>query len=296
MNNKKFVDIRGRSSSLTRTTLRPSAITTDSTPRSTPTPATRNLDTISQRPTPTRSATIQTKSPSITRFSKPAAPAAPKPASPKAPSINLPPHPIINRLREMNRQKHLTPKAPTPTPQDIKNQAISEALQQISAKQDNEKAKNAHRKKTTRIISIIIAILVIIFFGAFIYFSMPSLSIGLARAQSGINASFPEYIPEGYKVSGPLRHQDGEVSIDFKSKTSEQSFVLKQARSTWDSTAVKNMVTKESNGEFLTSEERGLTIFSYRGNAAWVSGGILHTIVGDAPLSSDIIRRIAVSL
>jgi hypothetical protein len=57
-----------------------------------------------------------------------------------------------------------------------------------------------------------------------------------------------------------------------------------------------NYVKEKAGDNYITYNERGLTIYTYNSNAAWVNNGVLYTIDGDAPLSSDQIRRIATSL
>jgi hypothetical protein len=46
----------------------------------------------------------------------------------------------------------------------------------------------------------------------------------------------------------------------------------------------------------LTYSERGLTVYTYGSKAAWVNGGILYTLNGNAPLNSDQILKIASSM
>ena len=71
------------------------------------------------------------------------------------------------------------------------------------------------------------------------------------------------------------------------------SFVISQSNSPWNSDAVRSMIEENSKGRFLTSRDRGITVYTHDGNAAWVNRGILYTIEGDAGLSSDAIMRIA---
>jgi len=55
-------------------------------------------------------------------------------------------------------------------------------------------------------------------------------------------------------------------------------------------------VTREAGANYVTTKERGLTIYTYDSTAVWVSGGILYRIDSKAPLSGDQIRHIATSL
>ncbi len=236
------------------------------------------------------------RSNSISRFNSapavqpPKTVSAPKPAA----NISLNRHPIAAKV-EAVRAVAVQPPA-VKTPKDIKEQAIAEALSQISAHQSISQDKTKHRIRLVKIVAIIIAVVMLAVLAFFVYLNTPSLAINVANAQAGINATYPEYRPDGYSISGPVTSGEGQVSLTFKSNTNNSQFVIKQSKSTWDSTAVKNQVVKDSKNSFITTEERGLTIYSYGGNAAWVNGGILYTITGDAPLTGDQIRRIATSL
>ena len=126
---------------------------------------------------------------------------------------------------------------------------------------------------------------------------MPSLSVRVAAAQAGIDASYPEYRPDGYSLRGTVAYKEGEVSMQFGANAGPQEFTVTQAKSSYDSVAVLDNHVKPASGEqYTTYNERGLTIYTYDSNAAWVNGGILYTITGDAPLSGEQIRRIATSL
>ena len=169
---------------------------------------------------------------------------------------------------------------------------IAKALATPRPKEKKEKLFKKH-SKFINVFSI--SILVVIVVGYFVYVNMPILSVRIAGAQAGINAKYPEYHPDGYSIDGPVSYSDGEVTINFHANTGNTKFVIKQSKSTWDSSAVKNKVTADYKGEFVATEVQGLTIFTYNGNATWVNGGILYSISGDAKLNNDQIRRIATS-
>jgi len=126
---------------------------------------------------------------------------------------------------------------------------------------------------------------------------MPSWSVHVAAGQAGIDATYPEYRPDGYSLDGPVTYNDGQVTIDFAANTGSSKFSLKQSKSSLDSSAVlDSIVHKKVGDKYITNQERGLTIYTYDGNATWVNAGILYSIDGNAPLSSEQIRRIATSL
>ena len=202
-------------------------------------------------------------------------------------------HPLT-QIVDKKMQSIANPKTmPQKSLKETKEIAIDEALNRPKPK-DPKKGFFKKHLKFINIFSISLAALLIA--GCIVYLNIPSISVKIASAQAGINATFPEFYPDGYSVNGPVSFSNGEVTINFKSNTGSQKFTVKQSKSAWDSSAVRSKVNKDSNGEFITTEEKGLTIYTYNGNAAWVNGGILYTINGNAPLSGDQIRRIANSL
>lgn len=85
--------------------------------------------------------------------------------------------------------------------------------------------------------------------------------------------------------------------MKFASNSGPVSFALNQANSTWDSSALlEKYVDPRSKGEYATYNDAGLTIYTYGTDAAWVNGGVLYTVEGDAVLSNEQIRRIATSM
>ena len=175
-----------------------------------------------------------------------------------------------------------------------KEEAIATALQTTTPKPNKKISFLKRHFKFINIFSISLVVFIII--GCITYLNLPAISVKVASYQAGINATFPKYYPDGYSVNGPVIYNNGEVTINFEANTGNTKFAINQSKSTWDSSAVKNKVEKDSKGEFITTQEKGLTIYTYDGNAAWVNGNILYTITGDAPLSGDQIRRIATSL
>lgn len=226
---------------------------------------------------------------------------APHPVvAPVAPVIEKPdvpvrPHPMLAKVKKLHGQKHASAATlATKSSQDIKNDAITAALAKPPVKQPRKHFFNRHPRAITIIsISLVVAIM-----AAYLtYVNMPSLSVRVASAQAGIDATFPEYRPDGYGLDGPITFDEGQVTINFAANTGTSKFTIKQAKSSWDSSAVLNNIVREKAGEkYITNQEQGLTIYTYSGNAAWVNAGILYTIEGNAPLASDQIRRIATSM
>lgn len=240
------------------------------------------------------------KSPMITKFAKPEQ--APVKQSVKKRTI------AINDIGPIAHPKVAALKKPTPqlakstaaaaaakprTNADVKKTAIEQAL---AKSQPNKKQQKKQRSK--RLVNIASASLALVLFAGYLtYINMPSLSVRIAAAQSGIAATYPSFQPAGYSLKGPVAYENGEVTMNFASNSNAQKFALNQSKSSWDSSALlDNYVQQASNGNYQTFSDSGLTVYVYNTNAAWVNGGILHTITGDASLSSEQILHIATSM
>jgi hypothetical protein len=226
------------------------------------------------------------RSPAISRFA--AAPVvAPAQAQDEAPVA----HPLAKKHAAAH--SHAVQKKAHPSAAALKEHAIQKALE---ASQPAKQHKT--KKRFPRILSTASASLAIILLAGYLtYLNMPTISIRVAAAQSGINASYPSYRPTGYRLSGPIAYSDGEVSMRFASNSGPRNFTVTEKKTNWDSSAVlENHVEPKSNGGYIPHKRGGLTIYTYGNNAAWVNGGILYTIEGDAPLSDEQVLRIATSL
>lgn len=184
--------------------------------------------------------------------------------------------------------------------QVIKQTAINDATSKMSPRSERKEVKQETRgSRWSRFLSIGSAALAVLLVGAyFTYINMPSLSTRVAAAQAGINATYPSYQPSGYSLNGPVAYEQGSVIMKFAANgTSNDSFTLAQTQSSWDSSAVlENYVKPKSDGRYTTSLINGLTVYSYGTNAAWVNGGILYTVNGNAALSPVQVQKLATSL
>lgn len=208
---------------------------------------------------------------------------------------------VITPAPHMRPQEQRAAVKSAPKPSSvIKQEAVTEALKDAPSH-----SKNAHKqhkekgsRKTSRLISIASASTALLLLGGyFTYLNMPNLSVRVAAAQAGIDASYPSYRPDGYSLNGPVAYDQGEVSMKFAANAGPQNFGITQTKTDWDSSALKENYVKAKWGENATQyTENGLTIYALDGDAAWVNNGILYTIDGDAPLSSSQIRGIATSM
>lgn len=115
----------------------------------------------------------------------------------------------------------------------------------------------------------------------------PQLSVKFAGRLANINASIPNYKPEGYSLAAPASVQDGKVLIKFKS-VSGQSYDITQKPSAMTSTSLSQSLPV-SGSKLQSSQIGGNTVFIYgSGNdAAWVNNGTLYTIKDRAKLNSE---------
>jgi len=236
----------------------------------------------------------------------------------KAPKVDTPqsniirhfaPHPVGNRPtasgpKNFSRVTTIkpVPVAKKPATVSRKEQLIAQRIAEAEARKSQPRVKKSRLRafvaRKPRFVSIATASLALLLLGGYLtYLNLPNLSVRVAAAHAGINATYPEYRPDGYSLNGPVAYAPGEVTLSFRSNTnSTQAYTIKQRASSWDSQAVLDYVSKAANNQPTTYSSHGLTIYTYDTNAAWVNGGILYTINGNAPLSSDQIVRIADSL
>lgn len=215
------------------------------------------------------------------------------PAAVSTPDLPVASHPLLSKVQK-NRATRNAPVKVSKTSKEIKNEAITAALAKPPVKQPRKRFFNKHPRALT---IIVVSIVVAFFAGYLTYVNLPSFSVRVASASAGVSATYPQYVPDGYSLDGGPQWSDGQVTLNFVSNSGTSKFTLKQTKSTWDSPAVlDNIVTKNAGTQYITNQEQGLTIYTYGGNAAWVNGGILYTIQGDSPLSTDQIRHIATSM
>lgn len=230
---------------------------------------------------------------------KPAAPAkqhvATKPSSPdRAPQA----HPAAQRaLSKVQAQKHKAAPVAHVTPKQKKDGDIAKAMATPTHKPKKVSFTKKMKARNKKYLVIAIVLLAFVLLAITAYKIFPGISVGIAASRAGISATYPEYTPDGFGLHQPVTFKDGEVTLTFKSNSSERAYTITQQRSSWDSSSVlDNIVQPAAGNDYTTTKERGLTIFTYGNNATWMNGGLLYTISGDTQLSGDQVRRIATSL
>jgi hypothetical protein len=256
--------------------------------------------TTTHRPDIIRSSNIKKFAPHPVGAKQPAAPSHEPRSTAHTQAVIATPHPVAARAiarqqqsQSVHRTSH-TPATIKPS-QTIKNEAIAAALAKEPVTKPHDQIKS--QRQMPRQLSIVSAGFALILLGGyFTYINMPNLSVRVAAAQAGIAATYPSYHPDGYRLNGPVAYTDGEVNMKFASNSGPQNYMISQKKSNWDSSAVEQDINQKTSGSYTTSTVSGLTIYLYGNNASWVNGGILYSLAGDAPLSSDQIDHIATSM
>lgn len=234
--------------------------------------------------------------------SKPAlkpAPQVKRPTSKPTPADRAPQsHPAAQRaLAKAHAQKQKTaPVAHVPAKQK-KDSDIAKAMATPAHKPKKLSLTKRMKARNKKYLVVAIVVLVFVILAITAYKVFPGISVGIAAQRAGITATYPEYTPDGFALHQPVTFKEGEVTLTFKSNSSERAYTITQQRSSWDSSSVlDNIVQPAAGNDYTTTKERGLTIFTYGNNATWMNGGLLYTISGDTQLSGDQVRRIATSL
>ncbi|MBR0468040.1 hypothetical protein IJJ53_04065 [Candidatus Saccharibacteria bacterium] len=245
------------------------------------------------------------RSPKVKRFDTPA-PVTKKMQEdqPIAPSIV---HPMQAAAITKMQSRTTAPVAKKMTAKELKDQAIQRALASASKTSENMDAKKTKKSKKApklhfglgRVVLALSCAAAAVF--AIVYFvnlNMPDISMRVAAMQTGIEATYPSYVPRDFSLSD-ITSENGKVVLSFKNSGTGDAFSLTEETSSWDSNALlANFVKDEYGDNYTTVREQGLTIYiSGGGDAAWVNGGVVYKIDSTAgALTKKQINTIATSL
>lgn len=182
----------------------------------------------------------------------------------------------INKV-EKNNQDSVSPSLPT-------------ALKKSSP-------RTLHKKRKRLFFAFVCSTAVVASLFFIIQSNMPDISVRVAAMQTGIQASYPSYIPREYRLSGVYTAQDNSVAMDFTGPNNAK-FTLTEEKLPWDSTTLLNRFVKNKWGENYDSiREQGITIYISGSNAAWVNAGIVYKITNfHGELTKKQIKNIVTSL
>lgn len=162
----------------------------------------------------------------------------------------------------------------------LQSVATSDIQQQQSQKTSNKKSffKKASQKQNRGRFALAFAASAacVIALGLIVKLNMPDLSVRVAALQTGIEATYPSYIPNGYQLAGVSTGKNDSITMDFSGENGA-SFRLTEEKSSWDSNALLNNYVKETwDTDYAVIREQGITIYLSNSDATWVNGGILY--------------------
>ena len=195
---------------------------------------------------------------------------------------------------------------------ELKDQAIQKALasaEKIETEEGKEMPKQAKKVKTKKVggqmhfgfgrimLATACAAAAVFAIAYFVNLNMPDISLRVAAMQTGMDPTYPNYVPRDYSVAS-ITSEAGKIAMEFKNASTGDSFTLTEEKSSWDTNALVSNFVKDEYGENYTIvREQGLTIYVSGSDAAWVNGGIVYKITTNSgSLTNKQIRSIAVSL
>lgn len=215
-------------------------------------------------------------------------------------------HPLQNtvniKMRSRRSRGQTNPKKMSA--KELKEQAVQQALaatmtpEKTTAKKKTQKDFGKVHFGFGRVMLALscaaVAVLAIVYF---VNLNMPDISLKVAAMQTGIDATYPGYVPRDYAISS-ITSEDKKVTMEFKNNTNGDAFTLAEETSSWDSDALLNNYVKGSYGDSYTViREQGLTIYISESNATWVNGGVVYRITTtNGSLTNKQIKSIATSL
>ena len=192
-------------------------------------------------------------------------------------------------------------KTTRPTAKQLKEAAIEKALASVAKGDSSTKKtkKSPHVQFGFKRVVLALACAAAAVF-AIVYFvnlNAPDISLKVAAMQTGIEASYPSYVPRDFNLSD-ITSENGKITLNFKNSSTGDSFSLIEEKSSWDSNTLLNNYVRDSfDKDFTTMREQGLTIYIDNDSAAWVNGGIIYKLnVVSGSLTKKQIRSIAMSL
>ena len=210
----------------------------------------------------------------------------------------------VNKRMQTRAEVYTETPKPRPkiTSSEIKTREIEKAVSRASKLP--EASKHTRRRKDSffhefgwqrMILAVACAATAVFAIAYLINITSTDISLKVAAMQSGIEASYPSYVPRGYSLSD-VTSSSGRVTMNFK--TDGGSFSLSEESSTWDSSALLNNYVKDYHeDDYAIIREQGLTLYMGGNWEAWVNGGILYKLtVTSGSLTKKQMKSIATSL
>jgi len=190
---------------------------------------------------------------------------------------------------------------PTPEPKVVEttktDRAAESAMRAVATMNDESTSLKPNRIFTVKRVLLAFACSAIIV-GALVYVVSQNISdipVSVVAMQTGINTSYPSYIPRGYARSSVVT-EEGKISFTFEN-SEKHSFTLTEEVSSWDSSTLERNDVKDAFTDYDVVMEGGLTLFISGSDCMWVNGGkkfYINTTSGS--LTKKQLKSIAASL
>ena len=211
---------------------------------------------------------------------------------------------IAKALAEMEARK-----AKPATKAELREEKIAEKVMLNEMKADAKKSKKEKKKeeKATRhlkkrkggriLLALATSTACVIALAAVVKVNLPNISVKVAAVQTGVEASYPSYVPRDFNLSGVYTNDQNSVIIEFKGPN-DTSFTLAEEKTSWDSNALLSNYVKGAYGDaYDTVREQNVTIYVNHSNAAWVKNGTFYKLTANSGvLSKKQIKNIVSSL
>lgn len=215
-------------------------------------------------------------------------------------------HPVQVAAKErMNRRKNsaIDAQGQKLSAKELKDLAIKKAL--ASAEKTTKNDKKAKKVKGEKVhfgfgrvvLALSCAAAAVFAIAYFVNLNMPDISLRVAAMQTGIEASYPSYVPRDFSLSD-ITSEEGKITLNFRNATTGDAFSLVEEQSSWDSNALLTNFVKDAYGENYTAvREQGLTLYISGSSACWVNGGVVYKLTTtNGSLTKKQIKSIATSL
>lgn len=216
-------------------------------------------------------------------------------ALPVRPAPAEPPTPHLTAHRTPNISAH----------KSVHHKAIQRALddatshKQPRAKKTSRRHRLSHKLRvSTRTVNVAAASMAVLLLVGFVaYQNVPNLSMRVATARAGVNGTLPGYQPAGFGLAGPIQYQNGQIVLNYASRSDQRQFTVRQKTTQWNSDTLLDNFIASNQKTYQTFQDSGKTIYIYDDDSAtWVDGGVWYQIEGNSALSNDQLLRMAASM
>ncbi|HUY53325.1 MAG TPA: hypothetical protein VMV24_01990 [Candidatus Dormibacteraeota bacterium] len=163
------------------------------------------------------------------------------------------------------------------------------------------KTKKFRLSSKTIYISTIILFIILILGLAGNYFKY-SLELSYANFKTGINGSFPKYVPLGYKISNFNYLENGQTkSISFKyhpahSDLNNYLYIQEANTNLDDAGLVATNITPTVENNYQTFLANGTSVYYFSNQYVWINAGMIYVLTDQTGLSQPVIAKIISSM